>query len=334
MLTSRRQFLLIVCALIAVIAGGMATAFSVQFADTLENQFNVRAELYARTVSDQVKFRLTQISTTDEASVKGAMESLLRDRVRGDVIYAQVVNDGIVLAEERTYVVPQEQFRIEEDEQPLVFSKNRMLSGESYLDVRRALVSSPNPIDPGSYIRLGFSLENLQQTVFGQTLQSALWGIVGALGGIGLLLVAYKIWQPATHLNAAASATAAVNIPTQEAITVDASPPLLASSGNHIIHCGDILIDDEAKQVCLKDEEVLMSPREYELLKLLCEHPGKIFSNADIVKQVWQDDQFAMPQDVKKYVYLLRKKLEDDPSKPKRLLTVRGFGYKLMDSTA
>ena len=69
------------------------------------------------------------------------------------------------------------------------------------------------------------------------------------------------------------------------------------------------------------------------MLKLLTAHPGKIFSNDEIVKLVWSDDQYAIPQDVKKYIYLLRKKLEENPKRPKRLLTVRGFGYKLVDAT-
>jgi DNA-binding response OmpR family regulator len=96
------------------------------------------------------------------------------------------------------------------------------------------------------------------------------------------------------------------------------------------IKAGDILIDDEKKEVYIKERKVELSPKEYDLLKLLASRPGKVFSHKEILERIWPQSSFASSEDVKKYVYLLRNKIEEDPENPLLILTVRGFGYKLM----
>jgi DNA-binding response OmpR family regulator len=88
-------------------------------------------------------------------------------------------------------------------------------------------------------------------------------------------------------------------------------------------------IDKTRKAVQLRGETVSLSPKEYYLLELLASKPGQVFSAAEIVKHLWPEGSYASTQDVQKYVYLLRKKLEDDPGHPEIILTVRGFGYRL-----
>jgi DNA-binding response OmpR family regulator len=95
------------------------------------------------------------------------------------------------------------------------------------------------------------------------------------------------------------------------------------------IELGELLIDDERKEVRVRGEPVELSPKEYELLRLLASHPGKVFSHGEILKKIWAGSSFASSEDVKKYVYLLRNKIEENPEVPKLVLTVRGFGYKL-----
>jgi DNA-binding response OmpR family regulator len=92
---------------------------------------------------------------------------------------------------------------------------------------------------------------------------------------------------------------------------------------------GQLEIDDERKEVRLHGERIELSPKEYDLLKLLTSKPGRVFSHREIIDSIWSDSQFASSEDVKKYIYLLRNKIEDDPDDPKFILTVRGFGYKL-----
>jgi len=88
-------------------------------------------------------------------------------------------------------------------------------------------------------------------------------------------------------------------------------------------------IDDARKQVWVRGETVSLSPKEYSLLKLLSSKPGKVFSSQEILTYLWPKSTYATSQDVQKYAYLLRKKLEEDPAHPKIVLTMRGFGYRL-----
>jgi DNA-binding response OmpR family regulator len=96
-----------------------------------------------------------------------------------------------------------------------------------------------------------------------------------------------------------------------------------------LIRVGDLEIDDSIKHVKVKGRTVSLSPKEYELLKLLASEPGRVFSHQEIIAAVWQNKPFITSSDVTKYIYLLREKLEDDPENPRYILTVRGFGYKL-----
>ena len=321
MLGTQRRLTVYAGALIVLLAAGLALAFSVQITGELVNQFDVRTELFARTFADQIQFRLGQPQDGAPVPVdlRAQIQPLGEDRVRGEVIYAQVVYDGLVLGEQRTYVVEQAHLDVTPQAEALVRTRRTLSSGVPYMDVRRALVRSPQPVDPDSYIRLGFSMVSLQHDTLNRVLQTVGWSALGAALGLGLLGVGFRQWQ-----------RAALAAAPGDPVPHNGAPALPAQAGARLIQCGDMVIDDEAKSVKLGDEEIVLSPREYELLKLLGTHPGKIFSNDEIVARVWNDDQFAIPQDVKKYVYLLRKKLEADPSRPRRLLTVRGFGYKLV----
>lgn len=329
MLRSQQKLLAVACLLLLLVAGGLATAFGFRISIEMERQFHSRAELFARTFSDQVQFRLAQ-NEDDVEALKNSVVQLVQDRVRGEVIYAQAVQNGNIIAEQRIYVVGQTQLVFNPDENWLLFSQHTLPSGVPYLDVRRALGNSPQLLDPNSYVRLGFSLVSLQHEILIGALQIAGWSAGGALFAMGLLLLLFKWWYVPAGKSQTPLATAATQAPqTTTAVAANES----STGRNNLLQVGDLSIDDQTKSVCLNQETVLLSPREYELLRLLTSQPGRIFSNDEIVKEVWNDDQYAIPQDVKKYIYLLRKKLETDPSHPKRLLTVRGFGYKLVEAT-
>lgn len=97
-----------------------------------------------------------------------------------------------------------------------------------------------------------------------------------------------------------------------------------------VITAGDLTIDDDRKAVLVRGVEAGLSPKEYELVRLLASHPGRVFSAKEIIRDVWHDKRYVTAADVTKYVYLLRKKLGDDPEKPTIIENVRGFGYKLV----
>lgn len=95
------------------------------------------------------------------------------------------------------------------------------------------------------------------------------------------------------------------------------------------LEIGDLVIDDEKKEVQIHGKVVDLSPKEYDLLKLFASRPGKVFSHHEIITKIWPEGSLASSEDVKKYIYLLRNKIEDNPEEPKLIVTARGFGYKL-----
>jgi two-component system response regulator MtrA len=95
-----------------------------------------------------------------------------------------------------------------------------------------------------------------------------------------------------------------------------------------MIECAKIRIDDRAKVVTVDAGEVALTPKEYELLKLLAREPGRVFTNEEIINCLW-DGGRATSTDVKQYIYHLRNKIERDPQSPQLIQNVKGFGYKL-----
>ena len=88
-------------------------------------------------------------------------------------------------------------------------------------------------------------------------------------------------------------------------------------------------MDDERKSVTLDGEEVTLTPTEYDILRLLLENPGKVFSSADIYRRVWKDEPFSAEGTVPVHIRHLREKLEIDPANPRYLKVVWGKGYTL-----
>ena len=93
---------------------------------------------------------------------------------------------------------------------------------------------------------------------------------------------------------------------------------------------GDIAIDPSAHVVTLRGQPVDLAPKAFELLRVLAVNSGQVMSLNDLLEQVWGAAFMGEPQVVYVHVRWLREKLEDDASQPKRLVTVRGVGYKLL----
>ncbi len=93
---------------------------------------------------------------------------------------------------------------------------------------------------------------------------------------------------------------------------------------------GDLEIDPQAHTVLCSGQALNLSPREFDLLLLLATQPEKVFSTEELLAQVWGAEFIGQPQVVYVHVRWLREKLEKDPGHPKRILTVRGVGYKLV----
>ena len=74
--------------------------------------------------------------------------------------------------------------------------------------------------------------------------------------------------------------------------------------------------------------DLLLSPKEYRLLELFMQHPKRVWSREQLIEQVWGVDYIGDSKTVDVHIRWLREKIEDDPSNPTKLVTVRGFGYR------
>jgi DNA-binding response OmpR family regulator len=92
---------------------------------------------------------------------------------------------------------------------------------------------------------------------------------------------------------------------------------------------GDLVIDYDARQVCMRGESVHLTTSEYGILQLLARQPGKAYSRAEIMTSLWDESPVGDERAIDVHVHNMREKLEADPKNPEYILTVRGFGYRL-----
>lgn len=109
---------------------------------------------------------------------------------------------------------------------------------------------------------------------------------------------------------------------------IDSKPD--TKDGSAPLTTGDITLDPAAHTISLHGQLISLTPREFDLLHALMLHPGQVRSTDELLNQVWGAEFVGQPQVVYVHVRWLREKLEDDANNPKRILTVRGVGYKLM----
>lgn len=89
-----------------------------------------------------------------------------------------------------------------------------------------------------------------------------------------------------------------------------------------------VFIDAERRQVWKDGQEIELTKLEFDLLKFLSDNPGLVFSRDRLLERVWNYDYFGDERVVDVHMARLRKKLEDDPTHPRYIQTIRGVGYK------
>ena len=108
---------------------------------------------------------------------------------------------------------------------------------------------------------------------------------------------------------------------------------MLLGSGNQQMEAkfsiGGIEMDDRAKEVTLDGEIVNLTRTEYDILKLLMEHPGEVYSPNQIYESVWKEDASGTENTVAVHIRHLREKIEYNPAEPRYLKVVWGRGYKM-----
>jgi two-component system KDP operon response regulator KdpE len=94
-----------------------------------------------------------------------------------------------------------------------------------------------------------------------------------------------------------------------------------------IFHSGDLSVDLVRRIVKVGEREIKLSPKEYDLLRVLVQHAGKVLTHRFLLKELW--DELTDAQYLRVYVRQLRQKIEADPERPQFVLTETGIGYRL-----
>ena len=91
---------------------------------------------------------------------------------------------------------------------------------------------------------------------------------------------------------------------------------------------GDLRIDVTGFRVHVRGEETLLTPKEFELLRVFATHPGKVYSRDELLDRIWGYEYDGDTRTVDVHVRHLRLKVERDPSNPEYIETLRGIGYR------
>jgi two-component system KDP operon response regulator KdpE len=97
------------------------------------------------------------------------------------------------------------------------------------------------------------------------------------------------------------------------------------------VEFGKLVVDLSARRVTRSEQEIHLTPIEYKLLAALIQHRGKVLTHRQLLREVWGAAHVESPQYLRIYMRSLRQKIEDDPARPRHLLTEIGVGYRLAD---
>jgi len=99
-----------------------------------------------------------------------------------------------------------------------------------------------------------------------------------------------------------------------------------------IIHFGEMIIDPEKRQVRLRNNGIDLTAKEFDLLLHFAQHPGRVYTRSRLLDEVWGYGHDGYEHTVNSHINRLRSKIEENPAKPRYILTVWGVGYKFADT--
>jgi DNA-binding response OmpR family regulator len=111
---------------------------------------------------------------------------------------------------------------------------------------------------------------------------------------------------------------------------IDRSVSTQAVSTNGPVVVGDLVVDPQSHSVTLVGKQIDLPRREFDLLHALALQPGRVFTVDELLGAVWGAEFIGQPQVVYVHIRWLREKIERVPNHPRRIVTVRGVGYKLV----
>ena len=103
-----------------------------------------------------------------------------------------------------------------------------------------------------------------------------------------------------------------------------------APHDNAVLRFGEIIVDLDRHEAVKRNQRVELTGKEFDVLRLLAQHRGKIVSRDRLLEEVWGYEHFPTTRTVDNHILRLRQKLEDDPSDPRFILSVYGEGYKFV----
>ncbi len=95
-----------------------------------------------------------------------------------------------------------------------------------------------------------------------------------------------------------------------------------------VIRLDEVELDTDSHEVRVRDQVVNLPLKEFELLAILMENAGRVLQRSTLIDRVWGSDYVGDTKTLDVHVKRLRSKIEDDPSAPVRIVTIRGLGYK------
>lgn len=102
-------------------------------------------------------------------------------------------------------------------------------------------------------------------------------------------------------------------------------------SERNLLQIGDLEVDWDRHEVRRAGQPLTLTPTEFRLLEVLARNAGKAVAETELVREVWGAYRQENTTTVRRYIFLLRKKIEPQPDEPRYILTVRGYGYRLED---
>ncbi|WXJ93650.1 Alkaline phosphatase synthesis transcriptional regulatory protein PhoP [Neomoorella carbonis] len=100
---------------------------------------------------------------------------------------------------------------------------------------------------------------------------------------------------------------------------------------DEILTIGDVVINPASHVVTVKGKPVDLTLKEYQLLHLLAENRGRVFSREALLERLWEGEYYGDTRTIDVHIRHLREKIEENPSNPQYIITVRGVGYKFRD---
>ena len=113
-----------------------------------------------------------------------------------------------------------------------------------------------------------------------------------------------------------------------------ASTPAEAEPNDTLLKQGDLVLDLVAKRAWRDSELIRLTPTEFKLLATLMQRPGEVLLPQDLVREVWGEQYVSDVGYVRRYIWHLRKKIEEDPSQPRYIHNEHGYGYRFWPTTA